>query len=74
MRPYYLKNGNEYMHIETDLFEDYQDYSDISAMYNQKYIFSEKKEGAKEFHTKDDAERYLTLYRRKLKGFVAVTE
>ena len=43
-------------------------------MYNQKYIFSEKKEGAKEFHTKDDAERYLTLYRRKLKGFVAVTE
>ena len=62
------------MHIETDLFEDYQDYSDISAMYNQKYIFSEKKEDTKEFHTKDDAERYLTLYRRKLKGFVAVTE
>ena len=62
------------MHIETDLFEDYQDYSDISAMYNQNYVFSEKKDGAKEFHTKDDAERYLTLYRRKLKGFVAVTE
>ena len=52
MRPYYLKNGNKYMHIVTDLFEDYQDYSDISAMYNQKYIFSEKKEDTKEFHTK----------------------
>ncbi len=29
---------------------------------------------SKEFHTKDDAERYLTLYKRKLKGFVAVME
>lgn len=43
-------------------------------MYNQNYVFSEKKDGAKEFHTKDDAERYLTLYKRKLKGFVAVME
>lgn len=74
MRPYYLKNGTKYLHIQTDLFEDYQDYSDVSGMYNQNYVFSEKKDGAKEFHTKDDAERYLTLYKRKLKGFVAVTE
>lgn len=74
MRPYYLRNGTKYLHIRTDLFEDYQDYSDVSGMYNQNYVFSEKKDGAKEFHTKDDAERYLTLYKRKLKGFVAVTE
>jgi len=74
MRPYYLKNCDLYLHIQTSLFEEYQDSSDISGMYNQNYVFSSKKEGAKEFHTKEDAERYLTLYKRKLKGFAAVME
>lgn len=37
-----------------------------------KLCLSREKEGTKEFHTKLDAERYLTLYKRKLKGFVTV--
>ena len=74
MHHFYIKKGKQYLNIKQNVYEDYQDYSDVSGMYNQNYVFSEKKDGAKEFHTKDDAERYLTLYRRKLKGFVAVTE
>jgi hypothetical protein len=37
------------MHIETDLFEDYQDYSDISAMYNQNTFFQKRKKVLKSF-------------------------
>ncbi|UUM27158.1 hypothetical protein NQU59_16070 [Acinetobacter colistiniresistens] len=74
MRLHYLKKGNLYLHIQTDLFEQYEDYSDISGMFNQQYIFSEKKEGAMEFQTKVAAERYLFLNKRKLKGFIVVRE
>jgi len=74
MRLHYLKNGTQYVHIQTDLFEEYQDYSDVSGMFNQKYIFSEKKDGAIEFQTKDAADRYLFLNKRKLKGFSVVME
>jgi len=74
MRLHYLKNGTQYVHIQTDLFEDYQNYSDISGMFNQKYIFSEKKDGAIEFQTKDAADRYLFLNKRKLKGFSVIME
>lgn len=74
MHPHYLKKGNLYLHIQTDLFEQYEDYSDISGMFNQQYIFSEKKEGAMEFPTKEAADRYLTLNKRKLKGFIIVRE
>lgn len=74
MRLHYLKKGTRYVHIQTDLFEDHQDYSDISGMYNQRYIFSEKNEGAMEFQTKDAADRYLFLNKRKLKGFSVVME
>ncbi|OJU53682.1 MAG: hypothetical protein BGN93_02255 [Acinetobacter sp. 39-4] len=74
MRLHYLKNDTQYAHIQTDLFEEYQDYSDISGMFNQKYIFSEKKDGAVKFQTKDAADRYLFLNKRKLKGFSVVME
>ncbi|WP_151837835.1 MULTISPECIES: hypothetical protein [unclassified Acinetobacter] len=74
MRLHYLKKGNLYLHIQTDLFEQFEDYSDISGMFNQQYIFSEKKEGAMEFQTKVAAERYLFLNKRKLKGFIVVRE
>ncbi|MEX5367394.1 hypothetical protein WCE00_10550 [Acinetobacter haemolyticus] len=74
MRLHYLKKGNLYLHIQTDLFEQYEDYSDISGMFNQQYIFSEKKEGAMEFQTKEAADRYLILNKCKLKGFVVVME
>ncbi|NNP68980.1 hypothetical protein [Acinetobacter sp. Ac_5812] len=74
MRLHYLKTGKLYVHIQTDLFEQHQDYSDVSGIYNQKYVFSEKKEGAMEFQTKTAAERYLFLNKRKLKGFAVVME
>ncbi|ENV09562.1 hypothetical protein F966_02220 [Acinetobacter higginsii] len=74
MRLHYLKKGNLYLHIQTDMFEQYEDYSDISGMLNQQYIFSEKKEGSMEFQTKEAAERYLFLNKRKLKGFTVVME
>lgn len=74
MRLHYLKNGKLYLHIQTDLFEQFEDYSDISGMVNQHYIFTEKKEGAMEFQTKEAAERYLFLNKRKLKGFIVVME
>ncbi|WP_335953687.1 hypothetical protein [Acinetobacter higginsii] len=74
MRLHYLKKGNLYLHIQTDLFEQFDDYSDISGMFSQQYVFSEKKDGAMEFQTKDAAERYLFLNKRKLKGFAVVME
>ncbi|MCH7335185.1 hypothetical protein [Acinetobacter sp. NIPH 2699] len=74
MRLHYLKKGNLYLHIQTDLFEEFQDYSDVSGMYNQNYVFSEKKEGAMQFSNGDDADRYLILNKKKLKGFVVVME
>ncbi|MCH7295480.1 hypothetical protein [Acinetobacter higginsii] len=74
MRLHYLKNGKMYLHIQTDLFEQFEDYSDISGMFNQQYVFSEKKEGAMEFQTKEAADRYLFLNKRKLKGFEVVME
>ncbi|ENX57667.1 MULTISPECIES: hypothetical protein [Acinetobacter] len=74
MRLHYLKKDQLYLHIQTDLFEQYQDSSDVSGMFNQKYIFSPSKEGSMEFQTKVAAERYLTLNKRKLKGFIVVME
>lgn len=74
MRLHYLKKGNLYLHIQSDLFEQYDDYSDISGMYSQQYVFLAKKEGALEFPTKVAAERYLFLNKRKLKGFAVVME
>lgn len=74
MRLHYLKKGKLYLHIQTDLFEQFEDYSDINGMVNQYYIFTEKKEGAMEFQTKDAAERYLFLNKRRLKGFIVVME
>lgn len=74
MRPHYLKKGNLYLHIQTSLFEQYEDFSDVSGMISQQYVFSAKKEGAIEFPTKEAADRYLTLNKRKLKGFVVVME
>lgn len=74
MPTHYLKKGNLYLHIQTSLFEQYEDSSDVSGMISQQYIFSDKKEGAMEFPTKEAANRYLTLNKRKFKGFVVVME
>ena len=42
MRYIYLKKDGKYLHIVQYEHEDYQDYSDISAMYTQHYVLKEE--------------------------------
>ena len=43
MRPYYIKKGNLYLHVQTTTHEEYQDYSDIDTMYMMQYVFKKEK-------------------------------
>lgn len=47
MRYIYLKKDGKYLHIVQYEHEDYQDYSDISAMYTQHYVLKDEQDGAK---------------------------
>ncbi|WHP06920.1 hypothetical protein QLH32_05490 [Acinetobacter corruptisaponis] len=74
MKLYYLKKDNLYLHVQTTLFEQYEDSSAISGLFSPQYIFSEKKDGAMQFSNKADANRYLILNSRKLKDFTVAIE
>lgn len=74
MRYIYLKKDGKYLHIVQHEHEDYQDYSDISAMYTQHYVLKEKQDGAIKFADKDEVDRFLVTTGRKLKGFKQVKE
>nr|WP_032866010.1 hypothetical protein [Acinetobacter gyllenbergii] len=69
-----MKKGNLYLHIRQSTIEDYQDYSDVSAMLQQEYFQSEQKDGAIKYLTKAEADRFLVTTGRKLKGFAPVHE
>lgn len=68
MRYFYIKKGKQYLHIKQNVYEDYQDYSDISAMVTQQYVFLDGKDGAIKFADKDEVDRFLLTKGRKLKG------
>lgn len=74
MRYFYIKKGKQYLHIKQNVYEDYQDYSDISAMYTQHYVLKDEQDGAIKFADKDEVDRFLVTTGRKLKGFKQVLE
>lgn len=68
MRYFYIKKGKQYLHIKQNVYEDYQDYSDISAMVTQQYVFLDDKDDAIKFLEKREVDRFLVTRGRKLKG------
>lgn len=68
MRPYYIKKNGLYLHVQTTEHEEYQDSSDINAMYTMRYVFKKEKDGAKTFYDSAEASTYIT--KRRLKGVV----
>ncbi|WP_336152116.1 hypothetical protein [Acinetobacter sp. 99] len=74
MRNFYLKKDGKYLHIIQNEHEDYQDYSDISAMYTQQYVLKNEKEGAIKFQEQREVDCFLVKQGRKLKGFKQVKE
>lgn len=74
MKYIYLKKDGKYLHIVQNEHEDYQDYSDISAMYSQQYVLKNEKDGAIKFLEQRECDRFLVTTGRKLKGFKEVKE
>jgi hypothetical protein len=74
MRYFYIKKGKQYLHIKQNVYEDYQDYSDIHAMVTQQYVFLDDKDNAIKFADKDEVDRFLLTRGRKLKGVQVVRE
>lgn len=74
MRYIYLKKGDEYLHIVQHEHEDYQDYSNISAMFTQHYVLKKEKEGAIKFLEQREVDYFLVQQGRKLKGLKQVKE
>lgn len=70
----YLKKDGKYLHIVQNEHEDYQDSSDISAMYTQQYVLKDEQDGAIKFADQDEVHRFLVTKGRKLKGFKQVRE
>ena len=68
MRPYYIKKNGLYLHVQTTEHEEYQDSSDINAMYTMQYVFLDDKDNAIKFLEKREADRFLVTRGRKLKG------
>ncbi|KXZ72113.1 hypothetical protein AVENLUH13518_00724 [Acinetobacter venetianus] len=60
------------MHVQTTAHEDYQDYSDIDAMYTMQYVFKKEKDGAKTFYDSTEASTYIA--KRRIKGVEVVRE
>ena len=74
MKYIYLKKDGKYLHIVQNEHEEYQDSSDIGAMYTQQYILKEEKEGAIRFLEQRECDRYLATKGKRLKGFKEVKE
>lgn len=74
MKYIYLKKDGKYLHIVQNEHEDFQDYSDISAMYTQQYVLKSEKQGAIKFQEQRECSRFLATTGRKLKGFKEVKE
>lgn len=74
MRYFYIKKGKQYLHIKQNVYEDYQDYSDISAMVTQQYVFLDDKDDAIKFLEKREVDYFLVTRGRKLKGVEVVSE
>lgn len=72
MRPYYIKKGNLYLHVQTTAHEEYQDYSDIDTMYTMQYVFKKEKDGAKTFYDSTEASTYIA--KRRIKGVEVVRD
>jgi hypothetical protein len=74
MRYFYIKKGKQYLHIKQNVYEDYQDYSDIHAMVTQQYVFLDDKDNAIKFLEKREVDYFLVTRGRKLKGVEVVSE
>lgn len=74
MRYFYIKKGKQYLHIKQNVYEDYQDYSDIHAMVTQQYVFLDDKDDAIKFLEKREVDYFLVTRGRKLKGVEVVSE
>ncbi|MCM1957929.1 hypothetical protein NCZ17_00900 [Acinetobacter modestus] len=74
MRYFYIKKGKQYLHIKQNVYEDYQDYSDISAMVTQQYVFLDTKDEAIKFLEKREVDYFMVRQGRKLKGVEVVSE
>lgn len=74
MHYFYIKKGKQYLHIVQYEHEDYQDYSDISAMVTQQYVFLDDKDNAIKFLEKREVDYFLVTRGRKLKGVEVVSE
>ena len=74
MRYFYIKKGKQYLHIKQNIYEDYQDYSDIHAMVTQQYVFLDDKDDAIKFLEKREVDYFLVTRGRKLKGVEVVSE
>ena len=74
MRYFYIKKGKQYLHIKQNVYEDYQDYSDIHAMVTQQYVFLDGKDDAIKFLEKREVDYFLVTRGRKLKGVEVVSE
>lgn len=74
MKYIYLKKDGKYLHIVQKEHEEYQDSSDIVAMYTQQYILKEEKEDAIRFLEQRECDRFLATKGKRLKGFKDVKE
>lgn len=74
MKYIYLKKDGKFLHIAQIEHEEYQDSSDISAMYTQQYILKNEKEGAVRFLEQRECDRFLSTKGKRLKGFTEVKE
>ncbi len=74
MRYFYIKKGKQYLHIKQNVYEDYQDYSDIHAMVTQQYVFLDTKDDAIKFLERREVDYFLVTRGRKLKGVEVVSE
>ncbi len=72
MRYFFIKKGNLYLHVQTTVHEDYQDYSDIDTMYTMQYVFKKEKDGAKTFYDSSEASTYIA--KRRIKGVEVVRD
>ncbi|VXA58279.1 conserved hypothetical protein [Acinetobacter proteolyticus] len=74
MKYIYLKKDGKYLHIVQNEHEEYQDQSDISAVYSQQYVLKPDKDGAIKFQQQREVDYFLAKQGRKLKGFTQVKE
>lgn len=74
MRHFYIKKGELFLHIRTNEYVDYQDYSDINTMYTMQLTFCKEKDGAKKFSDIQEASIFLTKNSKKLKNVIIIQE